>query len=141
MALRCDLRCNSAVLDGELVALDDQGRPDFYGLLYRRRAPVFVAFDVLAVNGRDVRSEPLHARKRRLRTIVPSPATSVLRLEPIVGEGRALYDLVCEQDLEGVVAKRLDAPYRIVEPLAWRKIKNSTYSQGVGRWEHFARRS
>lgn len=141
MALRCELRCKTAVLDGELVALDDHGRPDFYGLLYRRRAPVFVAFDVLAVDGRDVRNEPLRARKGRLRAVVPSPATSVLRLEPVVGEGRALYELICAQDLEGIVAKRLDAPYRIVEPLAWRKIKNPMYSQGIGRWEHFARRS
>lgn len=71
---------------------------------------------------------------------MPSPATSVLRLEPIVGKGRALYEVVCERDLEGIVAKRLDAPYRIVEPLPWRKIKNQSYSQGVGRWEHFQRR-
>ena len=108
MALRCELRCKTAVLDGELVALDDQGRPDFYALLYRRQAPIFVAFDVLSVNGRDVRGEPLMARKRRLRSIVPSPATSVLRLDdPVIGEGRALFELVCAQDLEGIVAKRL----------------------------------
>jgi bifunctional non-homologous end joining protein LigD len=84
--------------------------------LDRRKAPGFVAFVVLAVNGRDLRGEPLHARKRRLRAVVPSPATSVLRLEPIIGEGRALYELVCSHDLEGIVAKRLDAPYRVVEP-------------------------
>jgi len=59
----------------------------------------------------------------------------------VIGEGRALYELVCQHDLEGIVAKRLDAPYRIVEPIAWRKIKNPHYSQGVGRWEHFARRA
>jgi bifunctional non-homologous end joining protein LigD len=141
LALRAELRCRTAVLDGELVGLDEHGRPDFYGLLYRRRPPSFVAFDVLAVDGRDIRVEPLKVRKRRLRTIVPSLATSILRLEPIIGDGRALYDLVCAQDLEGIVAKRLDAPYRIVEPLAWRKIKNPTYSQGVGRWEHFRRRA
>ncbi len=46
------------MLDGELVAVDDQGRPDFYALLNRRQAAIFVAFDVLAVNGRDVRAEP-----------------------------------------------------------------------------------
>jgi ATP-dependent DNA ligase len=46
MALRAELRCRSAILDGELVCLDDRGRPDFYALLHRRRAPVFVAFDM-----------------------------------------------------------------------------------------------
>ncbi len=51
------------------------------------------------------------ARKRRLRATLPSPATSVLRLDDLViGESRALFDLVCARDLEGVVAKRLDAP-------------------------------
>jgi bifunctional non-homologous end joining protein LigD len=77
-ALRCELRCETAVPDGELLALDDEGRPDFYALLYRRRSPVFVAFDMLAVD-RDVRAEPLMARKRQLRAVGPSRATSVLR--------------------------------------------------------------
>ena len=75
MALRCELRCETAVLDGELVCLDDQGRPDFYALLYRRQAPIFVAFDVLAVNGRDVRGETLMAgsgaRARSCRRRLP----------------------------------------------------------------------
>ena len=140
LALRSELRCRSAVLDGELVCLDERGRSDFLALLYRRGTPSFVAFDVLAVDGRDVRSEPLRARKRRLARIVPSPATSVLALQPIVGSGVALYEAVCAADLEGVVAKRLDAPYRLVEPLPWRKIKNPTYSQAIGRWELFDRR-
>jgi ATP-dependent DNA ligase len=59
----------------------------------------------------------------------------VLALQPIVGSGVALYEAVCAADLEGVVAKRLDAPYRLVEPLPWRTIKNPSYSQAVGRWE------
>lgn len=141
MALRGELHCGTAILDGEIACLDDQGRSDFLALLYRRGTPNFIAFDLLAVDGRDVRDEPLVARKRRLRRIVPSPATSVLALEPIIGCGVALYDAVCAADLEGIVAKRLDAPYRIVEPLAWRKIKNPSYSQAVGRWAHFERRT
>ncbi len=64
----------------------------------------------------------------------------MLALQPIDGSGLALYEAVCAADLEGIVAKRLDAPYRIVEPLTWRKIKNPNYSQSVGRWELFDRR-
>ena len=139
LALRSELRCRTAVLDGELVCLDDRGRPDFYALMYRRGTPSYVAFDVLAVNGRDVRDEPLMKRKRRLAAMVPAPGAAVLPLKPVIGKGSALYELVCEQDLEGVVAKRLDAPYRIVEPLPWRKIKNPHYSQAVGRHELFDR--
>src|SRR5262249_3046715 len=132
--------CRTAVLDGEVACLDDQGRPDFPALLYRRGTPSFVASDVLAVDGRDVRDQPLVARKRRLRGIVPSSATSVLAIQPVIGTGVGLFEAISVADLEGMVAKRLDAPYRAVEPL-WRKIKNPSYSQAIGRWELFDRRS
>ncbi|MEW5918039.1 MAG: hypothetical protein AB1762_16670 [Gemmatimonadota bacterium] len=75
----------------------------------------------------------------RFARIVPSPATSALALQPIIETGAKLYEVVCAADLEGIVAKRLDAPYRLVEPSPWRKIKNPAYSQGVGRWKHFDR--
>lgn len=140
LALRAELKCQSAVLDGEVVCLDDRGRADFLSLLRRRGAPSFVAFDVLAINGRDVRSEPLRQRKRRLNALLPVPGASVFGLQPIVGQGVELYRLVCANDLEGIVAKRLDAPYRLVEPLTWRKIKNPTYSQAIGRHQLFDRR-
>jgi ATP-dependent DNA ligase len=51
----------------------------------------------------------------------------VLASKTFVGKGVGLFDAVCAADLEGVVAKRLNAPYRIVEPLTWRKIKNPNY--------------
>ena len=59
------------VLDGEVVCLDPEGRPQFYDLLRRRVEPVFVAFDILALNGEDLRHEPLIARKRVLRSVLP----------------------------------------------------------------------
>lgn len=68
----------SAVLDGEVVCLDADGRPRFNDLLFGRAAPSFVAFDLLAVNGRDLRRLPLVGRKRRLRRIVPAQSASVL---------------------------------------------------------------
>jgi bifunctional non-homologous end joining protein LigD len=61
--LRTCLRVRSAVLDGEVVCLDGDGRPQFNALLFRRSTPAFVAFDVLTLNGRDVRSLPLLGRK------------------------------------------------------------------------------
>jgi hypothetical protein len=53
-------------------------------------------------------------------------------LEPVIGEGRAFYGVVCAQDLEVVAAKRLGAPYRIVEPLASRKVKTRATRRGSG---------
>lgn len=63
-------RCRSAVLDGETVLLDAQGRPRFYDLLRRRAEPVFCAFDGLRLDGRDLRSMSLTERKAALGRIV-----------------------------------------------------------------------
>jgi bifunctional non-homologous end joining protein LigD len=60
-----------AVLDGELVCLGDDGRSLFRRLLFRRDWPFFFAFDLLGVDGEDLRDQPLSARKRRLRQILP----------------------------------------------------------------------
>ncbi|HZT07777.1 MAG TPA: hypothetical protein VFC51_12155 [Chloroflexota bacterium] len=66
--LAAELRCGeSAVLDGELACLDDDGRPRFDHLFQRQGTPVFVAFDLVALDGRDLRDIPLLERKRRLR--------------------------------------------------------------------------
>lgn len=66
-ALAAELDRRTAVLDGELVCVDRDGRPQFYDLL-RRRAPVyFYAFDLVELDGRDLRALPLLERKRQLR--------------------------------------------------------------------------
>ena len=64
------LRAESAVLDGELACLDGEGKPQFNRLLRRRGEPVFVAFDLLWLNGRDLRGRPLLDRKAALRTLI-----------------------------------------------------------------------
>src|SRR5262245_14839406 len=61
---------HAAVIDGELVCLDADGRPDFYALMYRRAAPCFVAFDLLWLDGDDLRARPLLERKRRLARLL-----------------------------------------------------------------------
>ena len=69
--LSLELNANDAVIDGEIVKLDDAGRPIFLDLMRRRGPFCFVAFDLLAVSGRDVRKLPLVERKKILREIVP----------------------------------------------------------------------
>ena len=137
-AMRRELRARSAVLDGEIVCLDDEGRPCFMDLMRQRTEPAFVAFDVLTHGTIDCRGWPLMRRKMRLRSIVPVGASSVLYAEGIVGQGVALFDEACARDLEGIVAKRRGSLYDLREP--WLKIKNSGYSQQIGRHELFNRR-
>ena len=65
------MRCRSAVLDGEIVCLEPDGRSHFYNILFRQKWPHFMAFDLLALDGRDLRDRPLTDRKRVLARIMP----------------------------------------------------------------------
>jgi len=125
------------VFDGEIVALDGDGRPRFNDLLFGRRESLYVDFDVLFVEGEDVRALPLKERKALLEKVVRR--YGLQRSEPVLGDGRAAFRAVCGLDLEGIVAKRLADAY---EPgrTKWWKILNPDYSQKQGRAELFERR-
>ena len=81
------VRTMSAVLDGEIVCLDREGRSKFYPLLFRRDWPYFYAFDLLAVDGEDLRDRPLLERKRRLRAIMPRIPSRLLYVDHVRGRG------------------------------------------------------
>ena len=85
-------------------------------------------FDVLIVNRRDVRALPLVERKARLREIVEH-ASGIQIVGALEAHGEALFDQAVKLDIEGIVAKRLDAPYFAGRQLAWLKIKNRNYSR------------
>jgi len=74
------------VFDGEIVALDEDGRPRFNDLLFARREPVYVAFDVLFVHGEDVRALPLKERKALLEKVVRR--YGMQKSEPVLGDGK-----------------------------------------------------
>jgi ATP-dependent DNA ligase len=113
------LQIDEAIIDGEVVAVDEIGRPQFYDLLRRAQAPAYVAFDLLWEDGADLRSLPLSERRKRLRAILPAQSP-----------------VICEA-LSVIVAERLDHPY---EPrVRWLKIKNGDYSQKDGRSDLFNR--
>jgi bifunctional non-homologous end joining protein LigD len=123
-----------AVLDGELVVFGADGKPDFPSVCERmlhRHGEIrvtFLIFDVLSVDGRDVRRQPYRERRRILDDLgLSGPHWSV---PDAFEDGTALWDAVCEHELEGVVAKRLDEPYRSGER-RWVKVKN----RGYWRWE------
>jgi len=80
------------VLDGEIVALDGDGWPRFNDLLFGRREPVYVAFDVLVVDGEDVRALALKERKTLLEKVVRR--YGMQKSEPVLGDGKAAFRAV-----------------------------------------------
>ena len=103
-----------AVIDGEICSLDRRGRPQFKNLLFGRgNPPCFFAFDLLTCDGKDLRTERLLDRKQELRRLLARiPADSRLKYtDHVDGSGKALFQRVCELDLEGIVAKQKSAPY------------------------------
>ena len=111
-AIGRELEGRRALLDGELVCLDSQGRPVFLDMLYRRRRPLFVAFDLLYLDGEDMRELALVERKLRLRELVPNGSRSPLYAQHVERTGRELFAQACALHLEGIVAKLADVPYR-----------------------------
>ena len=120
----------SAVLDGELVALDSEGKPDFPLIcecVLQGHSPVpltFMAFDVLSVEGRSVTSHPYSERRRILEDMQLDGLH--WRTPETFDDGRALWTAVCEHGLEGVVAKRRAGRY-LSGQRGWIKAKNRDY--------------
>jgi len=136
------LRVESAVLDGEIACLDERGRPNFRDLLFRRRQCIFIAFDLLWLNGKDLRALPLLERKAMLKKLLRRKRSRILYLDHVEADGRLLlFEQVVKMDLEGIVCKRKDSPYRVTEKPSryWIKVKNARYSQLEGREELFKR--
>ena len=120
------LRAERTILDGEVVALDPEGRPSFQALQHRSAYPdhtiVFYAFDVLALDGRDLTAAPLDERRARLPVIVGT--SGVLLSEELPGTLPDIIEAVRALGLEGIVAKRRDSRYIPGERSdAWRKLK------------------
>ena len=118
-----ELKVPSALVDGELVAVDEEGRPSFQALHHQSAsAVVYYVFDLLEVSGRDLTPEPLDSRRERLSAAVKG--TSILMSEPLPGTPAQIERAVRELGLEGVVAKRRDSRYQPGRRSdAWIKVK------------------
>jgi len=136
--VREELYVREAILDGEVVALDSQGRQNFRDLLTGRGNLHYAAFAALWVNGRDLRDLPLERRKRALGKLIWATSTVLSRVFTIEERGRDLFAAAQRIDLEGIVAKRKANPYA-PGITCWYKIKNPAYTHGEGRWELFQR--
>ena len=130
------LRARAAILDGEIVALDENGRASFsllqqrsgFRLSGRKAKPradvavLYYAFDLLYLDGRDLRRLPLEQRKQQLASLI-ADGGALRYSDHFVERGVALLTLAREKGLEGIVAKRRDSAYQERRSADWRKIK------------------
>ncbi len=113
-----------AILDGELVVLDDDGRPRFELIQRHERQAAYYIFDVLSIEGQDTIELPYEDRRRLLTDLV-EPGDNWMVPAHRVGDGAELLDATVTQGLEGVMAKRLGTLYQPGKRTPnWRKVKN-----------------
>lgn len=117
------LKARSLILDGELVATGADGRPDFYALRLRRPTALAVVFDLLLLDGIDLRPEPWCRRRMLLRRVMPRKPIEGLHLSDVWDDGAALLRAAADQGLEGIVSKHRHAAYRSGPTDAWVKVK------------------
>lgn len=129
------------VLDGEAVALDAQGMPDFAALQAsvsgeKPGRVVYFAFDLLRAQGRDMRGRPQRDRKDRLRALLAAAGIDAIRyVEDFSAPGEAVLRGACRLSMEGVVSKRVDRPYAEGRSGAWIKTKcRGSEEVVIGGW-------
>jgi bifunctional non-homologous end joining protein LigD len=113
------------IIDAEVVHLSADGVPDFDALHSRTadEKAVALAFDLL-FSGDDIRRQPLVERKKALRWVLRRSRSGIHYVEHAEGDGGKMFKAVCKLGLEGIVSKKLDAPYKSGPSKAWLKIKN-----------------
>ncbi len=122
------LPCRSALIDGEGVVFDSQGISDFPALVAALETKQaggieFVAFDLLALDGEDLRAKPLEARKARLRDLLGARGGAIRFADHVAGEGPAVFQTAVKAGAEGVIAKRAKGAYVSGRSHDWLKIK------------------
>jgi bifunctional non-homologous end joining protein LigD len=130
-----------AILDGEVVALDRDGTPDFSGLQAalsekKTRNLVFFIFDLLFEGHEDLRPLPLTERKARLEKFLSRTKSPLIRyVEHLSAGGNAVWESACRMNLEGIVSKRATAPYESGRGDSWIKSKcRAGHEVVIGGW-------
>jgi bifunctional non-homologous end joining protein LigD len=125
----CLLTKRSASIDGEMIVQDETGRSDFGALRSaisgQPQRLIFMAFDLLELDGEDLRQEPLRIRRDKLARLIgkANPASPIQFSESLGGSGPEMLQAACAMGLEGIVSKRVDSKYRSGRSAAWLKTK------------------
>lgn len=121
-----DLQLN-AVIDGEVVILDESGKPQFQLLqnfqTTKKGMPFYYVFDLLYLNGHDLRELPLRNRKEILKELISTSKSRVRYCDHIENQGIAFFEKVSKMNLEGIMAKDANSPYVMRRSNYWEKIK------------------
>jgi bifunctional non-homologous end joining protein LigD len=128
------IKAQSFLIDGEAVVCRDDGVSDFDALRSRRRDHdvVLIAFDLIELQGDDLRNHKLIDRKNRLAKMLARGGAAIQFNEHLTHEGTAVFEHACRLGLEGIVSKRIDSPYRSGPSKVWLKSKNPA-SEAVRR--------
>ena len=120
------LNLRHAIIDAEGCCDGDKGIADFERLMARvyDASAYAYAFDLLALDGEDMRSKPLADRKASLGKLLRKAKPGVRYSEHLTGDARAIFEHACKLGLEGIVSKRLNSPYRSGKVKHWLKTKN-----------------
>ena len=121
------LRSRSCIIDGEAVVCDDNGVTSFNRVRYRRHdESIFLyAFDLIELNGDDLRRDPLEGRKAKLEMVLAKAGAGIRFNEHMEGDGETVFRHACKLGLEGIVSKRKDSAYRSGRSSDWLKMKNA----------------
>ena len=128
------------IIDGEACALDHNGAPDFAALQAalsdgKSEDLIFFAFDLLFAKGEDLRPLPLSQRKARLQALLKNTSSQLRFVEHFTSGGDAVLQSACRMNLEGIVSKRLDAPYASGRGDHWTKAKcRAGHEVVIGGW-------
>ena len=122
------IKAQNAIFDGEIVALDEAGRSDFQKLqnaltLKKDKDLRYYVFDILYLNGKDLRKLPLVERKSILKQVLKGAPAHIIYSEHVTEDGDDFYNVSCEHHLEGIVSKIADSPYRSGRNDLWLKTK------------------
>ena len=125
-----------AVLDGEILILDEQGRSNFQSLQNYQNTGKgdlrYVCFDLLYCSGYDLRSHPLEKRKQLLKALLPKGKKSLILYSPhIVGQGKKLFQEATKKNWEGIMAKEISSTYVSHRSRAWLKIKTHLRQEAI----------
>jgi bifunctional non-homologous end joining protein LigD len=129
------LRSRSCIIDGEAVACDDNGVASFNLVRYRHddESIFLYPFDLIELNGDDLRPDPLEGRKATLEMTLAKAGSGIRFNGHVEGDGETVFRHACKLGLEGIVSKRKDSPYRSGRSPDWLKMKNCKCASGQAR--------